>query len=116
MHEIIKKYTETLPELRRQRIEIICDLILKQFPEITIDLKYKMPTFHLDEGWVAVANQKNYVSLYTCGYHHIESFKIKHPRINTGKGCIRFKDKDELPQEDLLAVIEHAIAHPKPEM
>lgn len=75
--------------------------------------KYRMPTYQYGEGWVAIANQKNYISLYTCGYHHIESFKQKHPGIKTGKGCINFKDKDSLPIQDLKAVVRHAINHPK---
>jgi len=40
---------------------------------------------HVGDGWVAIANQKHYVSLYTCGYHHIERFKQRCPRIKTGK-------------------------------
>jgi len=76
---------------------------------------YKMPTYQVDDGWVAIANQKRYVSLYTCGYHHIADFKAKHPQIKTGKGCINFRQKDELPLDDLKAVVTHAIMHPKDE-
>jgi uncharacterized protein YdhG (YjbR/CyaY superfamily) len=74
-----------------------------------------MPTYRKGEGWVALANQKNYISLYTCGYHHIESFKTHYPDIKTGKGCINFRDKDDIPLKDIEAVVRHAIEHPKPE-
>ena len=36
----------------------------------------------------------------------------KHPDIETGKGCINFKPGDELPVEDLKAVVRHAITRP----
>ena len=64
------------------------------------------------DGWVAIANQKHYVSLYTCGYHHIEDFKNAYPKVRTGKGCINFREKDELPLDALADVVRHAIEHP----
>ena len=64
-------------------------------------MTYKMPTYRVGAGWVAIANQKHHVSLYTCGPHHIEDFKARYPGIKTGKGCINFRDKDELPVADL---------------
>lgn len=77
------------------------------------DFRYKMPTYSYGDGWVAIANQKSYISLYTCSAEHIEAFKAKHPTYKTGKGCINFRQKDALPLEDVKAVINHAILHPK---
>ena len=110
----VKKYIDQADEKRREKLNLLHDTITSLFPEITADMKYKMPTYHLRDGWVAFASQKSYLSLYTCGYHHIESFKDKHPKIKTGKGCINFKDKDPMPIEDIKDVIRHAILHPKP--
>ena len=62
---------------------------------------------------MAIANQKNYVSHYTCGFHHMESFKAKHPGVNTGKGWINIKDKADFPAADIKQVACHAIKHPK---
>jgi uncharacterized protein YdhG (YjbR/CyaY superfamily) len=76
-------------------------------------MRYKMPTYQVGDGWVALANQKHYVSLYTCGHHHIAEFKRKYPKIRTGKGCINFRDGDHIPVEELKGVIMHAIGHPK---
>ena len=72
-----------------------------------------MPTYRAKDGWVALANQKNYVSLYTCGSHHLVEFKKKHPDIKTGKGCINFKETDPIPVAAMKKVITHAIEHPK---
>ena len=116
MNRDVLNYIKALPKKRRERLEILHAMILELFPPAVVDMQYKMPTYHVGEGWVAIANQKDYVSLYTCGYHHIEKFKKKHPRINAGKGCIRFKDNDALPLSDLKSVVRHAIEHPKPKL
>ena len=113
MKHDVENYLQTAPLKRRERLQVLHLLILGLFPEAVINMQYKMPTYHVGEGWVAIANQKNYVSLYTCGYYHIEQFKTKHPEVSTGKGCIRFKDRDVLPLSDLRFVVKHAIKHPK---
>lgn len=113
MNEDVKTYFSSVPEARKSKFNALQKLILKLYPRITVDMQYRMPTYRFEDGWVAIANQKNYISLYTCGYHHIERFKDKHPEIKTGKGCINFRDKDKLPIEDISAVIKHAIDHPK---
>ncbi len=63
---------------------------------------------------MALANQKHYISLYTCSAEHLAEFKSKHPDIKTGKGCINFKPGHEIPFEDVQAVVAHAIGHTKP--
>lgn len=113
MNPEVKAYFSAVPDSRRAKIDALHKTIIDLFPEIHIDMKYKMPTYQLEDGWVAIANQKNYVSLYTCGYHHIEAFKEKHPDIKTGKGCLNFRDRDELPIADIKKVVSHAINHPK---
>lgn len=113
MHEKVKQYFASTPESRRKILQVIHTLIVEAFPEVTLDMKYKMPTYHQADGWVAIANQKNYVSLYTCGYHHIKDFKERHPAIKTGKGCINFKETDVLPKNDLKQVISHAMLQVK---
>ena len=106
-------YLDALPPQRRERFMRLHELVLSLYPDATVDMSYKMPTYRAGEGWVALANQKHYISLYTCGYHHIAVFKEKHPEQKSGKGCINFKDRDELPMEDLQAVIRNAMEHPK---
>ena len=90
MKREVKKYMAAVPVSRKARIESLHALITKAFPKAIVDMRYKMPNYQFRDGWIAIANQKNYVSLYTCGYHHIESFKSKYLTIKTGKGCINF--------------------------
>ena len=107
--EAVAKYFKSIPDKRQGKIEQLHRLITDLFPEVVVTMKYKMPTYETKQGWTALANQKRYYSLYTCGAKHLETFKLKNPGIKTGKGCINFKDSDELPLEDLKAVIRSAM-------
>ena len=109
----VDAYFCAIPAARREVVETLHQMIMQLYPHAEVDMQYRMPTYHVDSGWVAVANQKQYVSLYTCGYHHISEFKTRHPGIKTGKGCINLRDSDHLPLEDLKAVVRHAIEKPR---
>ena len=113
MNDIIESYLLKIPDDRKFLINQLHQLIVDMYPASKVSMKYKMPTYHAKDGWVAIANQKHYVSLYTCGYHHIAEFRERQPKIKTGKGCINFKPTDELPIEDIKSVVRHAIEYPK---
>lgn len=113
MNDDVKAYLDSVPESRAAHVHALHELILELFPDAVVDMRYKMPTYQVGDGWVAVANQKSYVSLYTCGAAHLAAFKEKHPQYRTGKGCINFRERDTLPLPALRAVIRHAIRHPK---
>ena len=115
MDKLVIEYFEQIPAPRKPALNSLHALIMGAFPAATVEIKYKMPTYCHGDGWVAIANQKNYVSLYTCGTDHIKEFTKKHPEIKTGKGCINFKEKDILPLGELRKVIEHAFLQPKGE-
>lgn len=113
MDKKVIAYFEAAEPARRQRLDVLHNAIVECFPDVIIDMKYRMPTYSRGEGWVAIANQKSYVSLYTCSASHLAEFKKRHPDFKTGKGCINFRAKDELPLDDVKVVIRHAILHPK---
>ena len=109
MDKEVKGYLDALSEQRSQRLVSIHKRIVKLFPEAEVSMKYKMPTYMLETGWLSIGNQKNYISVYTCGAHHLAGFREKHPQIKGGKGCLNFKDKVEIPLDDLEEVIRHAL-------
>jgi len=113
MNKEVQRYFRSVSDERKSLVDTLHSLIIGLYPEAKIDMSYKMPTYKAKDGWVALANQKNYVSLYTCGAHHLAMFKEKHPKIKTGKGCINFKVSDSLPVADIEKVIKHTIEHPK---
>ena len=113
MDRDVYNYLDSVPDDRRAHIRQLHDLILELYPDAATDMAYKMPTYRHAGGWVALANQKHHISLYTCGEHHIAAFRKKHPEISTGKGCIRFRDSDPIPLAALKQVIRHAMRQTK---
>ena len=113
----VMTYFARQPEPRRQRLLVLHQAILLADSLIRVDMAYRMPTYHHGDGWVALANQKHYISLYTCGNHHIKSFKVANPGVKTGKGCINLSDRDVLSETfvaELIEVVRHAMEQPKP--
>lgn len=115
----MEKYLKQVPQHRVERFHSILNLIKEMYPPATQSMKYKMPTFENisdnnqanKPSWIALANKKSYLSLYTCMEMHLASFKTLHPQIKTGVGCINFRDKDDVFLEDLRAVIKSAMEY-----
>jgi hypothetical protein len=115
-----KEYIEELPEPRKSEIAALDKLIqkatgLKPFMMAGI-LAYGPYHYKYASGregdWaaVAMANQKNYISLYACmayddGYV-AERYKTKLPKANIGKSCVRFKRLADVDQKVLTAMLK----------
>ena len=109
----VQAYLDAVPCDRMSILNQLHKLILRLYPQAVVTMRYKMPTYQVGDAWVALANQKHYVSLYTCGSHHIAEFRKQYPRMKTGKGCINFKPNDPLPLRGVQAVVRHAMNNPK---
>ena len=103
------QYLKNVPPKRKQIFLELLDLVNTMYPNSNPSMKYKMPTFTNGDGWVAIANQKNYISLYTCSAEHLEEFKKRHPKVKTGKGCVNIQDRDDFPVAELASVIKSAM-------
>ena len=105
----VDQYYSKIPENRLKRVQKIRRTFLKSQKGVKEILKYKMPTFEKDGNWVALANQKNYISVYFCSEDLISNIKRKYPELSTGKGCVRFKDKNNIPLEELKKSFNRAM-------
>jgi len=65
---------------------------------------------------VALASQKNYISLYVCAIQKEEYIAEKNKdelgKVSVGKSCIRFKKLEDLNLITLEKVIKFAAKHP----
>lgn len=70
----------------------------------------------LDWPTVALASQKNYISLYICavvdGEYIAEKYKKDLGKVNVGRSCIRFKKLEDLNLETLKKVLKLAEKSP----
>jgi hypothetical protein len=116
------EYIAMIDEPRRGQIQLLHDLIRNTIPEhkpYIISGMIGYGSFHYKsvsgrEGdWciVALASQKNYISVYICasdGKHYVaEKYKEALPKANIGRSCIRFKKIEDIDLEVLKqALIE----------
>lgn len=65
---------------------------------------------------IALANQKNYFSIYVCamesGKYIAESNKSKLGKVSVGRSCIRFKRLEDLNLPELKKVLQKAAKSP----
>jgi len=108
--EAIARYLAQLPEARRERALALHGLILSLFPQASVSLGTRMPTYRLGEHFVAWASAQRHLALYTCSAERIAGFRARHPEVEAGRGCLRFRDRQRLPLADLAQVVKNALA------
>lgn len=120
----VQKYLASLPEDRRDTIVLVRKLILDNLPKgyeegmlygmigYYIPLSKYSKTYNGQPlGYIALASQKNYLSLYLMSIYgeNEQSFRLEYrksgKKIDMGKSCVRFKKFDDLPVELLAKTI-----------
>lgn len=109
MTDHVQRYLGEIPIAREAQFRSLHDLIFELYPRALVDMQYKMPTYHVADNWVALANKKNYLSLYTCDAKDLVTFKKNHQRIKSGKTCINFRESDDIPLDSVAEVITNAL-------
>lgn len=118
-----EQYLSSLPPDRRVAVETIHRAIVKAAPELEPHLisgmlgygRYHYKYASGREGdWatVALASQKNYISLYLCaadekGYL-AETHRDQLGKVSVGRSCIRFKKLEDLNLKVALQLVKKA--------
>lgn len=123
----IKEYFDALPKERREALEFLHKLIHETAPSLKPNFIYNMPGYGsfkyknykkeiIDWPTIAIASQKNYISLYICAVDNkeyiAEKYKDELGKVSVGRSCIRFKKIDDLNLNTLKKVIKLAEKSP----
>lgn len=123
----IKEYLDAVPAERKQLIYFLHDFIQKTVPAMKSHFAYNMLGYgkfpylnykkeKIDWPVIALANQKNYVSIYVCsldqGEYLAEKYKSELGKVSVGKSCIRFKKLEEVNLDTLKEVLQLAAKNP----
>ncbi len=123
----IQGYIAELPPERRSAIEFLDGFIKKTAPKLQPIFAYNMLGYGsfkyknykkevIDWPLIALASQKNYISLYVCaieaGKYVAEKHKHELGKVTVGKSCIRFKKIEDLNLTMLAQVIKEAEKSP----
>ena len=122
-----REYFDALPEDRRAIMEFLDTFIKENTPSLKPNFLYNMPGYGsfkyknykkelLDWPTIAVANQKNYISLYVCAVKDGEYIAEKHKdelgKVSVGKSCIRFKKIEDINLDVLKKILKMAEENP----
>ena len=121
-------YIAQIDEPRRSEISKLHGLISKAIPSEKPSIQAGMigyGTYHYKyasgrEGdWpiIALASQKNYISVYVCGAsdgeYTAERRKSELPKASVGKSCIRFKKLDDVDLKVLVSIVKEGVKEMK---
>ena len=122
----VKQYLASLPADRRKSVEAVRKVVKKALPKgfeegmqygmigWYVPLKRYPDTYNGQPlGIVALASQKQYISLYLMGVYadpkvqkaFEKKWKASGKKLNMGKSCVRFKNVDELAMDAIVDAV-----------
>lgn len=122
-----KEYFDLLPIERKELMLFLDKLIRKTAPTLKPVFSYNMPGYGMfkyknykketiDWPTIAIASQKNYISIYVCAIENneyiAEKYKDELGKVSVGRSCIRFKKIEDLNLKGLEKVIKLAEKNP----
>ena len=123
----VKEYLASVPEGRKEAMVFLHAFIQKAAPKLKPYFASNMLGYgkfpyqnHKKEmiEWpiVALANQKQYISVYVCavedGEYIAEKYKATLGKVSVGKSCIRFKKLEDVNLPALKKVLQKAAKSP----
>ena len=110
-----EKYLDSLPAGRRAEVERVWGVVRESMPEgYEEEIGAKFLSFKAGGDWyVALANQKNYISLYLIPLYVFPEMKAKFDaaaaaaskKLKCGKSCVNFLRAEELPLEVIGEIV-----------
>lgn len=124
----VKEYLASVPKERKETINFLHSFIQKSAPKLKPHFSYNMLGYGSFKyanykkdiiNWptVALASQKNYISIYICaidkGEYLAEKYKkeLGH-RVSIGRSCIRFKKLEDVNLKTLSKILKLAAKFP----
>lgn len=123
----VKDYLKAVPPERKEVMEFLHTFIQKTVPKLKPHFAYNMLGYGsfpyrnyknepIEWPVIALANQKNYISLYVCavdnGKYIAEKNKKELGKVSVGKSCIRFKKVSDINLDALKKVLKLAEKSP----
>jgi len=117
----VKDYLDQIEEPRQSEIRALHAMITRVLPNLKPSIQHGMigyGTYHYqyatgregDSPVVALASQKNYISVYVCasenGGYVAEKHAAELPKASVGKSCIRFKRLSDIDLKALEKVVK----------
>lgn len=105
------RYLDSLPAERREAVAQVWQVMRENVPKgYSEQVTPKFLTFMADDDWyIALANQKNYISLYLIPIYVFPELKAKldssGKKLKCGKSCINFQRAEDLPLKTIAEIV-----------
>lgn len=123
----VEEYLDQVPRERKEIVLFFHEFIKKTVPKLKSYFAYNMLGYgsfpyrnykHKVIEWpvLALANQKNYISIYVCaldkGEYVAEKYKKELGKVRVGKSCIRITKLEDVNLAALKKVLKFAEKYP----
>jgi hypothetical protein len=123
----VKEYIRAVPDERREAIDFLHAFMQKTVPKLKPHFASNMLGYgsfpyknykkeNIEWPVIALANQKQYISLYVCAVvddtYVAEKYAKDLGKVSVGKSCIRFKKIEDLDLKALEKVLKTAEKNP----
>ena len=114
--ERVRAYIDEIPADRRPLFYRLHRLILEAYPDVTVLLSYKMPTYRRGRQRLFLGVWQHGVSVYGWDEGRDAGFIARHPGLKTSTGTIRLRPSDAagITDDDLRDLV-HAALGPREE-
>lgn len=105
-----EEYLASVPPERREAVDKVWQVMRQNMPSGYDESIGKFLTFKAGEEWyVALANQKRYISLYLMPIYVYPELKAKldatGKKLKGGKSCLYFTKPEDLPLETIAEIV-----------
>ena len=123
----VQEYLSAVPDERKEIMLFLHNFIQKTAPKLKPHFAYNMLGYgsfkyknykkeEIDWPIIALASQKNYISLYVYavkdGQYIAEKYKKELGKVSVGRSCIRFKKIEDVNLPVLKKVIQEDVKNP----
>ncbi len=123
----VEGYLANVPPERKEIIDFLHDFIQKSVPDLEPHFAYNMLGYgsfpytdykkrEIEWPVIALANQKNYVSVYVCAVDGTDYVAEKNAdrlgKVSVGKSCIRLKKLEDINLDVLDEILKQAAKSP----
>lgn len=111
MDEAVRAYIDEIPAAHRPLFDRLHGLIVEAYPDATIVLSYKMPTYKRGRRRLYVGAWKHGVSVYGWDEGRDAGFIARHPGLKASTGTIRLRpeDADDISDDELRDLVRAAL-------
>lgn len=111
MDEAVQLYIDGIAAEHRPLFDRLHRLILTAYPEATVVLSYRIPTYKVGTRRLYVGAWKHGLSIYGWQRGRADVFIAQHPTLKTSKGTIQLRPDDAaaIPDEEFGELVHAAL-------